>query len=268
MASIAQRDIQEGFKPFAVNIKDASRKTDVCLCVDNPRIIKFILKLRIRLGIKKLLPIRIVFPWKSQLGHFLNLTPDKIGKLENDIKDYLGSIGFSPAFVPTCIAAAVSNMITDPFYRRAYAEEELIPNPYLTDNSKNNPMVEDRMVIVVHPGATKEEIVKAFKEIQNGFAYSRNKLNSTDKRIDFEHFFTVNLSQYGGEKGIKTKWQIDQIREWYWQHESGMSYEDIARKHASKNGIDAIDVLSNVKKSVKHYSILLGKSSSTYSSRE
>lgn len=269
MTPIARGDAPPGFQPFTVDIQDISRKTDVCLCVDNPRIIKLILQLRKQLGIKKLLPIEIIFPWKNQLAHLLNLTRDEVDKLEKDIEDYLSIVRFSPAFVPVCVAAAVSHKITDSCYRRAYAEEELKSNPYFSGGINEDPMVEYRMVIVVHPGATLKEVKDAFREIQEGFAYSRNKLNSTDKRISFDHFFTVNLSQYGGPRGIKTKWQVEQIRKWYWKHESGMSYEDVAREYASRHdGMEAINILSNVKKSVQHYRHLLGKSSNTNSSRE
>lgn len=269
MGPTAQGDVPKGFQPFTVDIQDVSKKTDVCLCVDNPRIIKFILELRKRLGIEELLPSRIVFPWKSQLAHILNLSQDEVERLEKDIEDYLSVVGFSPAFVPVCIAAAVSHKITDFCYRRAYAEEELKPNLYFSGGIDEDPMVEQRMVIVVHPGATLKEVKDAFREVQEGFSYSRNKLSSTDKRISFDHFFTSNLSQYGSPDGIKTKWQINQIREWYWRHESGMSYERIAKEYASeREGMNALDILSNVKKSVKHYSLLLGKSSNSNSSRE
>jgi hypothetical protein len=190
----AQDALLDDFEPFKVNIGDVSRMTDVCLFIDRPRVIKYILQLRKILGITKFCEPEDATDWKSWYGK--KHSSEEADRLEADIEDFLSNEGFSPAFVAVCVAAAISHKVTDTCYKRAYAEKELRPNPnfdpnFLIDGEPaEEPMREHRMVIVVHPGATWNEVQMVYQEIMGGFTYSREKHASQSKTVGFDHFFS------------------------------------------------------------------------------
>lgn len=216
--------------------------TDVCLFVDRPRVIKYILRLRKILGITKFRDPEDATDWKSWYGK--KHSPKEANRLEADIEDFLANEGFSSAFVAVCVAAAISYKVTDSCYRRVYAEKELRPNPnfdpdWLIDGEPaEEPMREHRMVIVVHPGATRKEVLRAYWEVMEGFlSFSRDRRKDQTainaQTIDFSHWFSFNLYKHGARGGIHAKHRIKKARAWYWLHKKHRNYEKV-QKFADK----------------------------------
>lgn len=250
-------------EPIKIEADDDWVYTNLASLFDNPKFIEDLVQSREVLDIKEPVPFNELDAWMSkEYDEHIKKNPAK----------FVGGTSEHPIYN---IAPTVSERLSEDVCKKykkpllfAQSIREAIvcgetrvsgkKTAYVRTFSPGEQVDEQLIAIIVDQDTTRDEIYDIYN----------NELEPLRKRLMFEkerpvlisdseekkiQEFVELLKQNRKSNSSKTKPSIREHREWYWAHESGMSYNEIIKKY--NLGVErqaVINAVNNYKDFIKH----------------